>query len=120
MLTKIFKNNIACLWDRISNLQPGSTPGVTLLMHSHELQDKKQRIVELNEAEKIEPFRWRKWQTLQMSCGSAIMKQLHRPSNTDVTSYEIQRMICVMRAAPLLCYMALLRTLYASAVVRRP
>ena len=29
------------------------------LMHSHELQDKEQRIVELNEAEKIEPFRRR-------------------------------------------------------------
>ena len=30
------------------------------LMHSHELQDKEQRIVELNEAEKIEPFRRRR------------------------------------------------------------
>ena len=30
------------------------------LIHSHELQDKEQRIVELNEAEKIEPFRRRR------------------------------------------------------------
>ena len=53
-------------------------------MHSHELQDKEQRIVELNEAEKIEPFRRCKWVV-----GSASYETTASPgaSNTAETSH---------------------------------
>ena len=46
-------------------------------MHSHELQDKEQRIVELNEAEKIEPFRRRR---------RCVANELWAPSSS--ASYE--------------------------------